>query len=100
MSHVFVNNPDGSAAVLTPEYSQSRQNPPPPTDPVFKIQRNPFPEHDQVASENLERMKNQDYAAWKEHSPAEPVRMDKKVFLCSRWLIYALFIKFNALIGV
>lgn len=72
MNPVFANNPDGSAAVLTPEYVQRRQTSPAPTDPPFKIQRNPFPEHDQVAAENLERMKQQDHEAWKEHSPAEP----------------------------
>ena len=82
MDAALVNNPDGSAAVVVPAgvaqtspanaYREEKSN------PEFKIQTNPFPEHDRVAMENLQIMQKQDAAAWAAHPAADPVSLKKQ----------------------
>jgi hypothetical protein len=68
---LLVNNPDGSAAVAKEDAGSagaSDSNP-----PGFAAQRNPFPDYDRVAADNLAAMQQQDAAALASHSPADPV---------------------------
>jgi hypothetical protein len=79
MDAALVNNPDGSAAVVVPvekpQTRPARVYPPieSNSNPQFKIQTNPFEEHDRVAMQNLQVMQKQDAAAWAEHEAADPV---------------------------
>ena len=79
-STLVVNQPDGSAVVGV----QSREDAGPGVATPGSnaslgaaggaVQRNPFPEHDRVASNALAAMQQRDAAAWEAHSPAAPVR--------------------------